>query len=175
MGTECVFCFWILIMLICVPVFIFGIRSRKWITVLVTGAPIALFVLIVLSWIYRSHMSSSPQWVYEQAFGTRPKDDTTVLEAQYEFQTDGVCIYLKFEISDINTIDKLDSQFARVSKQDVYGQLGSDSPDWFKPWENTSNIFLKASPYGDVFYSSEAVISYNQEDNIAYFYYIGIN
>ena len=170
MGTEWVFSCWILTMLVCVPVFIFGIKRRQWVCIIITGLPITLFILIVTSFIYRSSMASLPSWVYKQAFRKPPKDDVQVLQSDYKFGTDFISIYLKFETSDPNHIQSLNDTFVEVSQSDFESNISGDHPDWFKPLENSPSLFLKASPYGKMYSHSKALLSYNKDNGLVYFH-----
>ena len=116
-------------------------------------------------------MASSPQWVYKQAFGEWP-DNAKVIHAQYEFGTDFIEIYLSFEINDVNSL-LAHAAFNSIQKNDFLNQTSNrDTPSWFTPMEDSASEFYKASPFGDSFSSSRALLSYNNESSKAFFYYM---
>ena len=166
MGTEWVFGSWIITMVICVPIFISGIRRRKWIRTILTGLPILLFIIIVISFTYRFYMASSPTWVYKQAFSRLPYNTERILQAEYRFGTDFTSIYLKFETTDANVIESLDDSIREVSRSDFRITTGGDHPVWFKPLENSQTLFYKNT----FFDSPKMFLSYSKDKGLIYFH-----
>lgn len=166
--------FWLLVVLISLPVFIHGLRRKKWLWRILGAIPLALFLLFVLGTIYRLCMSHSSSWVYKQAFGNWPGGDVTVLEKRYRFGSDFTSIYLKCQMTDERLQGIIKQGFWEISRSEFETELYDDSPPWFTPLEDSPSAFYLASPYGQTWFSSseaEALLSYNDANQIAYFYY----
>jgi hypothetical protein len=131
-----------------------------------------LFCLVMLGIAYRTAMgATSPRWVYKQAFNRLPTNDVIIREYEYQFGTDFVSIYLKFEANS-STIEGLTKGlFVQTSKRDFEVFLPSDdySPIWFRPLTSSPNLFYSIEPH-----SNKALLSYSEENHIAYFHIINL-
>lgn len=162
--------FWIPLLAFCVPYFISGIRKKRWTRVILTGAPIALFVLIICNFIYHSLMASSPQWVYKQAFGEYPSLDVKIIESDYNFGWDYITFTLKFKTKDLNKILASYTKLEPVTKEEFEKRGYAHSElDWFKPLENLHSMLYAGPSNGDMHNLSKVSLSYDSESKIAYF------
>lgn len=191
MGAPCVFSCWMLVIIITLPLCILGVVRKKWLLTIVMVLPLGMAVLLFASVIYRSHMSSSPRWVYKQAFGESPAKDVHILESRYIFSTDYIEICLKIRASRV-TVDHLIDKVNVRSQKDLKiwknsdipawgklkpldsaefkGHLGFDMPDWFRPLDDSPDILLWARPGGVGYGSSTSMVAYSIRDEILYFY-----
>jgi len=171
-GPCFVYGIWFIILSITVPLFISGIRKKKWIRVIVSGLPIVFFGLMLLSIAYRTTMgATSPRWVYKQAFNRLPTDDVAIREYGYRFGTDFVSIYLKFEANS-STIEGLTKGlFVQIPKREfeVFLPDANYAPHWFRPLTSSPNLFYSIEPH-----SNKALLSYSEESHIAYFHIINL-
>jgi hypothetical protein len=172
LGPAFVYGIWFIILSITVPLFISGIRKQKWIRVTISGIPIVFFGLMMFSIAYRTAMgATSPQWVYKQAFNRLPTNDVIIREYGYQFGTDFVSIYLKFEANS-STIEGLTKGlFVQIPKREFEVFLPGENyaPDWFRPLTSSPNLFYSIQPN-----SNKGLLSYNEESHIAYFHIINL-
>ena len=167
MEIGFIFWIWVIITIVCLLFFIQGIKGRKWFRMIISGYIMVLFVMIILNFFYRSYMASSPDWIYKQAFGVTPDNFVEIINAKYEFGADFTDIFLKYKISDINNIISLNGNISEVSLSDYKNEiLFIESPEWFKPLENSQTKYFKNKPYS----SPRVFMSLSEENNLIYYY-----
>lgn len=163
---------WLIFILIFSPFLIIGIIKKKWLYIIIGSVPIILVLLVASNIAYRICMASSGPWVYKQAFGHLPTTDVSILEKRYEFSTDYEAIYLKFKTDDVNLQELIGNRFKEISMSEFESYLMEKGPDWFNPLDNSPDFFYQSSNFNESCMSSEALLSYDKETSVVYFYSI---
>jgi hypothetical protein len=186
------FC-WLFVSILAMSVVLVGHLRKRPLIIAVAIIPLLAGVLGVIGVLITAAMSTSSQWVYKQAFEERPSRDVRILESRYRFSHDYVEIYLNFNTSqsdvehliakirsrkdwkEWNRSEKVPVEFLEVDSSEFSKTLDSDAPEWFRPLGSSPSIMLRASPCGIGYGSSEALLSYSEKEQMAYFYCRGID
>ncbi len=172
MGWPAVVMLWLIVAAISLGVFRHGMRMKSWLLRIIGGVPLAFIMVLVLGMTLRFILSNHPGYVFRQAFGELPENSIKVIEHSYRFSTDYVSIYLKLEASrdDFEKMLEVGFQESDGSRLDQASPYSS-APSWFMPLKQEATEFYRQTPFGDEGHTlSEACLSYNETDRIAYFY-----
>ncbi len=167
METGFIFWIWVIIIIVCLLFLIQGIKRRKWFRMIMSGFIMVLFVMMILNFIYRSYMASSPDWIYKQAFGITPDNSVNIINAKYEFGADFTVIFLKYEITDVNNVNILNGDISEISVSDYKDEiLFIESPKWFKPLDDPQTKYFQNEPFS----SPRVFVSLSEKNNLIYYY-----
>jgi hypothetical protein len=116
-------------------------------------------------------MSSSPKWVYLQAFGVLPSKDISIEKSEYEFSESSEEIILKFKTNNLNKVLELLPELRPITQKNFEKYLYRQLPYWFKPLEKLPSKFYSTSPDGERVVTPEVILSFDSESGTVYFRY----
>jgi len=176
MGPCFVYMGWALTVVIFLPIFIYGIRNKRWLMRIVGGIPLAFVLIAIAGTILQVQLSKYPDYAFKKAFGKLPENNIKVIDHDYRFSTDSLSIYIKVEANREDFEKILQKGFQKTNKDRIKQAFSyTDTPSWFKPIIEGAREFYEMCPYKEVYASSEAYLSYNEKNRIAYFYGCGID
>ena len=173
---------------IAVALLLLGKKKRAALTVLcIPGGMIVMSILLTLlvfagAELHSRITSARPDHLFRVTFGFTPPSDTCVLEAYHESIMDFGTTVLEFRTTR-DVIDRITSRsFTRSDGATFVQACGADEhnlPDrvrsWFLPTAAEADQFYVAKPFDKSFASSEAVLSYNEKTQVAYFHWVGVD
>jgi len=189
---ACLFIFGIMLAALLIPVSIvlFVLKKRK-IALLVFLLPVCLLIFSVCMpilifgriWINDLTMNMRPTHTFSVTFGFKPNKQTEVLETYVENGLDYGTALIKFRTAK-DTIDKIvQNRFNPITSetfQKKYSSSRHNLPahvqEWFNPDYNKPNLFYLAEPFNNSFITVyKAILCYNEETEVAYFHWIGLD
>jgi len=119
-----------------------------------------------------------PRRVFESAFGFAPPPDVLELEGRRFVFGDSGSAYLRFR-ADKRTVKKLvGSRFIEIDEKRFRSQSASalkSAPSYWRPFEGKATHYYEAGRFDDSFGTSYAVLSYDEADHVAHFYWVGVD
>jgi hypothetical protein len=150
----------LLIFSVCMPLFIFG-----------------------CIWIHDVALNMQPTRTFNATFGFKPDKQTEILETYVKNGLDYKTTLIKFRTTE-GTIDKIvQNRFEPVSSetfQEKYRSNRHNLPNhvqgWFTPDYDKPNLCYLAEPFDNSFSNvNAAILCYNEQTQIAYFHWIGLD
>ena len=134
-------------------------------------------------WIHDFKVNIQPTRIYKTTFGLKPDKQTEVLETYVNSGLDYQNTFIKFRTTK-DIIDKIvQNRFNAISSETFKEKhminsfkLPGRVHEWFAPDYEKTNLFYIAEPFNNSFSAgNKAVLCYNEETGIAYFYWRGID
>jgi hypothetical protein len=127
-------------------------------------------------------MSEHPEYLFRVTFCFPPPPETSVLEAYHYSVMDFATTVMKFRTTR-DVIDRIiGHQFRRSERAAFVLECGYDEHNlpshvrsWFLPAAEEADQFYTASPFGESFARTKAVLAYNEKTQIAYFHWVGVD
>jgi hypothetical protein len=139
-------------------------------------------VVLALLWLCGHTMSAHPDRLFEITFGFRPAPETCVLEGYHELGQDYAETVMKFrttrDVVDRIVADKFvpgDRQACTRLCEDARDNLPQRVRSWFLPPSEEAARWYIAEPFEGRFGHDEAVLCYDEQTQIAYFHWFGVD
>jgi len=187
-------CFALLGLLLLIPtlpvsvVLLLGGEKRAALRILCV--PVGMIVLSILLtsalfaalWLCSHSMSSHPDRLLKMTFGFEPPPETCFLEAYHELGQDYAETVMKFrttrDVVDRIVADKFvpgDRQACTRLCEHARDNLPQRVRSWFLPPSEEAARWYIAEPFEGRFGHDEAVLCYDEQTQIAYFHWFGVD
>jgi len=140
-----------------------------------------LFIFVSI-WIHDFTVNLQPVRIFNTTFGFKPDRQTEVLETYVSSGPDSQETFIKFRTTK-DTIDKIVQNRFNAIPSETFKEKhivnSSNLPErvqeWFAPDYKKPNLFYIAEPFNNSFSRNKAILCYNEETEITYFYWRGID
>ncbi len=118
-----------------------------------------------------------PSYVYESSFGIAPTPDVLELKGyRFKFGDSGDA-FLRFRANK-QTIEGIVARTRLYGINEIMFKRQTDSispPSYWKPFEGKPKLFYESNRFDDSFGSSRAILCYDESNEVAHFYWIGVD
>lgn len=145
----------------------------------VLGASVAAFgIVIVLMVVINVAQGFLPRRVFESSFGFDPPSDVVEVKGKRFVFGDSGSAYLRFR-ADKRTVEQIiGSRFVEIDERRFRSQSASaleSAPSYWQPFEGKATRYYEADRFDDSFGFSYAVLSYDESNSVAHFYWVGVD
>ena len=134
--------------------------------------PIALLVSINFA------QGSFPSHVFESSFGFAPTSDVVELKGEKSTFGDSGSAYLRFRANQQTVERIIGPRFVEIDENRFRSQTASalkSAPSYWRPFDGKPTHFYEAYRFDNSFGFSNAVLSYDESNDMVHFYWIGVD
>jgi hypothetical protein len=158
-----------------------GLKVGTWLSGVVVVALPLMGILTASVTVYDIVRASIPTCVFNDTFHSAPGEDVRNITSKVWWFADVGSVYIRFE-TDIDTFRELVPEgLPKVTREEFEQKMwgeNSDPPTWWKPpFAAGDEIYLTSTGFGNgkEFASESTIFTYDSQNHVAYYHFIGID